>query len=90
MKQSELFNQNPVTSNLIPNAPFNYARSGSKGIMIGIGIMVILYFTIAILGLIYGLGWASLFLPIPIYYLLFSIAMAVIWAYSRLVTWLSK
>lgn len=86
MTQSNLQSQNPIPDYSIPNAPFHYAEAGSKGIMLALGVMLVLYIIIAIIGLIYGLGWGSLFLPIIVYHLLLGMAVAVMWAYRRLIT----
>ena len=85
MTQSNLQSQNPIPDYTVPNAPFHYAEAGSKGIMLALGGMLVLYIIIAIIGLIYGLGWGSLFLPIIIYHLLYGVAMALIWIYEGLI-----
>lgn len=87
MTQSELQSQNPITDYPAPNAPSHHANTGSKGIMFALGTMLVLYFIIAIIGLIYGLGWGSLFLPIIVYHLLYGMAVAAMWAYRRLIIW---
>lgn len=46
-----------------PNAPIKYAIVGSKGMMIGGGIIAALYVIGIIVGLCLGYGWSSLFLP---------------------------
>jgi len=46
-----------------PNAPIKYAIAGSKGMMIGYGIIAALYVIGVIVGLCLGYGWSSLLLP---------------------------
>ena len=46
-----------------PNAPIKYATAGGRGVMIGCGIMIVLYVIGVIIGLCLGYGWSSLLLP---------------------------
>ena len=46
-----------------PNAPIKYAMAGGRGVMIGCGIMIVLYVIGVIIGLCLGYGWSSLLLP---------------------------
>jgi len=46
-----------------PNAPIKYAIAGSKGMMIGGGIVAALYVIGVVVGLCLGYGWSSLLLP---------------------------
>ena len=46
-----------------PNAPIKYATAGRRGVMIGCGIMIVLYVIGVIIGLCLGYGWSSLLLP---------------------------
>lgn len=85
MTQSNLQSKNPIIDYPAPNAPSHYAETGSKGIMLALGGMLVLYIGIVIIGLIYGLGWGSLFLPIIVYHLLYGVAMALIWIYKGLI-----
>lgn len=87
MTQKELPNNSLKTDNQTPNAPFHYAVAGSQGFMLAAVIMLLLYFIAVVAGLMCGLGWGSLFLPILIYNLLLGVAMMVIRVYTSLITW---
>ena len=46
----------------------------------------LLYIIIVVVGLICGLGWGSLLLPILVYHLLLGIAVAALWTYNKLIS----
>ena len=85
MTRSELLNNSLKTDSLTPNAPFHYVVAGSQGIMLA-ATMLLLYIIIVVVGLICGLGWGSLLLPILVYHLLLGIAVAALWTYNKLIS----
>ena len=85
MTRSELPNNSLKTDSLTPNAPFHYVVAGSQGIMLA-ATMLLLYIIIVVVGLIFGLGWGSLLLPILVYHLLLGIAVAALWTYNKLIS----
>ena len=85
MTRSELPNNSLKTDSLTPNAPFHYVVAGSQGIMLA-ATMLLLYIIIVVVGLICGLGWGSLLLPILVYHLLLGIAVAALWTDNKLIS----
>lgn len=66
------------------NAPFSYAKTGSKGIIMAIGMIIVLYFVGVVVGIYLGYGWGSIMLPILIYFILVGVGYIGLWIYSKI------
>lgn len=82
MNNAQLQKNNPQL--YAPNAPYRYALTGSKGIIIVLGAIIALYIIGVIIGIYLGCGWGSILLPILIYNTLIGLGYAGIWIYDKI------